>query len=126
MLVLVLVVSFALVAWAAVYRYGRGTQTLAYDNSSYTCPVAGQTIRMLYQVDGNTMWDSYGSVLFYGTFRDYEGGAPHYHEYQHPFAVDFDSTYKTWNTGHRLMVTVAADPSGLSYYAPMVLAIYCQ
>jgi hypothetical protein len=123
----VLVLSGALVAWAAVYRYGPGNHTLAYGPSGgYTCPVGSGTVRLRYGVDGNTIWDSYGTVKFYGNFRDVAGGTVHYHEKPYYTSIDFDQNYRGWDTGHRYAVSVAADPSGLSYDAPMVLAIFCQ
>lgn len=128
-LVAIVLILFAgaLVAWAAVYAYGRGTQTLTYEQAGgYTCPVAGQTVRARYDVDGSTIWDSYGTVKFYGNFRDSAGGTVHYHSYTPVGSIDFDQNSRGWNTGHRYMVSLAADPSGLSYYAPMRLAIWCQ
>jgi hypothetical protein len=121
----VILFAFALIAWAAVYDYGRGTETLTYEQAGgYTCPYSTQTVRARY--DGSTIWDSYGTVKFYGNFRDSAGGTVHYHSYTPVGSIDFDQNSRGWNTGHRYMVSIAADPSGLSYYAPMRLAIWCQ
>lgn len=126
-LTLVLVFSGALVAWAAAYRYGPGTATLVYDPAGdYVCPAGSGTVHLRYGVNGNTIWDSYGTVKFYGNFRDVAGGTPHYHEKNFTTSIDFDQNYRGWDTGHRYALSVAADPTGLSYDAPMELAVYCQ
>lgn len=126
-LALVLVFSGALVAWAAVYRYGGGTTTLSYAPSGgYTCPSSDQDVNLRYGVDGSTIWDSYGTVEFRGLFRNYAGGPVHSHSYSPIGSIDFDQNYRGWDTGHQYAVEVLADPSGLSSLAPMELAIYCQ
>lgn len=125
-LVVVLLVSISLVAWAASYRYGRGTSTLVFEpGGNYTCPVTNQDVQVRYNVDGNTLWDSRGTVLMYGTFRDTQNGTPHYHEHNYMGEIDFDTSARQWDTGHQTMTVVAANPNGLSYYAPMVMTVWC-
>jgi hypothetical protein len=125
--VLTLIVAFALPAWAAVYVYGGGTTRLDYVASgTYTCPSAGQTVRASYGVNGNTIWDSYGTVVFFANLRDSASGPIHYHERRFSGSIEFDTYTRGWDTGHRYMTALSAQPSGLSAFAPMQLVIWCQ
>lgn len=121
-LVVVLVLSFALTAWAAIYRYGDAVTTLVYNPTNYQCPTIDGDVWLWYWGDGFGTFDSTGSVRFDIT-ETLDGD----HRYMMSGLREFDNGYGyKWDTNIRAVTFVSADPAGLSLVGDMTLAIYCS
>jgi hypothetical protein len=117
--VVVVTFAFALAAWAAVYRYGNGEQTLVYNPTNYDCP---GTQKITMQYTGNHFFghDSYG----YAVFKVTVGGVDRV-KYTPNQDWDADHGYQ-WDTPYLAGTYFSWNPVGLNINGDMEAAVWCE